>query len=170
MSHRDWNGWDEEGRRGRRGPGDRRNRTPIESIIFGSACTLVFGGLLLTRAGSGEWWWAFPMMFAGVMPLLGGLARLLTKPREAKTTAQQKEMEAEKQILRAAEEQKGRITPAKAALRTSLTIKEAQGLLERMAKEGHAVMNVTRDGLIEFEFPEFLPSRKNLTPSESEDR
>jgi len=33
-----------------------------------------------------------------------------------------------------------------------------------MTKEGHAVMNVTGEGIIEFEFPEFLPHRQIRSP------
>jgi hypothetical protein len=138
--------------------GDRRDgkdEPPTKSIITGAALLLVFGTLFMTRPQ--EWWWIFPAVFAGAIPLLEGLRRAVFGKRGSKDSRLQKEADSEKQILRAAHEAGGRLTASAAALKTSLTIKEAQGILERMAKEGHAVMNVTREGLVEFEFPEFLP-------------
>jgi ATP/maltotriose-dependent transcriptional regulator MalT len=44
--------------------------------------------------------------------------------------------EKEKELLRALEE-RGEITPATAAMRTSLTVEEASGMLERLATRGH---------------------------------
>jgi hypothetical protein len=142
---------------GRHGHGRRRekNKSPTESIIVGSAFTAVFGVLLVTRQQ--EWWWMFPMVFAGVIPLLEGLRRTVFGKRGKKDAGLQKEADAEKQILRAAHEGNGRLTASIAALKTNLTIKEAQNILENMTREGHAVMNVTKDGFVEFEFPEFLP-------------
>ena len=144
-------GWDRRG--GRR---NRRNRTPIESIVAGGAFTVVFGTLLVVRGGS-EWWWLFPTMFAGVLPMVEGVRRLISGKREGRDALMEREADVEKQILRAAQEAKGKLTAATAALNTSLSLKEAQSLLEKMTKEGHAVMNVTREGTLEFEFPEFLP-------------
>jgi hypothetical protein len=147
-------GWHGHGRRGEHRHGER-HKSPVESIIAGSAFTVVFGALLVTRQH--EWWWMFPMVFAGVVPLLEGLRRAFFGRSGAKSASLEKEADAEKQILRAAHEANGRLTASIAALKTNLTIKEAQGILERMTKEGHAVMNVTNDGLVEFEFPGFLP-------------
>jgi hypothetical protein len=138
---------------------DRRNaekdEAPMKSIITGSAFMVVFGVLFVTRQH--EWWWVFPAVFAGVLPLLEGLRRAAFGTRGKKDSELKKDAYAEKQILRAAHEANGRLTASIAALKTNLTIKEAQGILERMTKEGHAVMNVTNDGLVEFEFPGFLP-------------
>ncbi len=142
---------------------NRRNRTPIESIVAGGVFTGVFGSLLFFRGGS-EWWWLFPMMFAGVLPMVEGIRRLFTDKRLGKDALKEREADVEKQILRAAQEQKGKLTAATAALNTSLTLKEAQSILEKMTKEGHAVMNVTREGTLEFEFPEFLPRVTNELP------
>ncbi len=152
----DWcdDGWHRHGRRREHRHGER-NKSPTESIIVGSAFTVVFGALLVTRQQ--EWWWMFPMVFAGVVPLLEGLRRTVFGKRGNKDAVLQKEADAEKQILRAAHEGNGRLTASIAALKTNLSIKEAQRILENMTREGHAVMNVTKDGFVEFEFPEFLP-------------
>jgi hypothetical protein len=156
MSHRYWRG-DDERETGRRG---RRSRSPVESIVAGSVITLVFGYLLLTRGSSGEWWWVFPAVFAGVLPLVEGIRRALTRRPASAAAAAAPQEDAEKQILRAAQALQGKITTNLAALNTTLSMKQAQEILERMTKEGHAVMNVTSEGIIEFEFPEFLPRRE----------
>ena len=85
-------------------------------------------------------------------------------PAGAAGAAAAQNEEAEKQILRAAQALQGKITTSLAALNTTLSMKQAQEILERMTKEGHAVMNVTGEGIIEFEFPEFLPHRQIRSP------
>jgi hypothetical protein len=149
----DWHDWRE--RRERRKERSRRN-TPVESIVAGGVFTAVFGTMFLAR-GAVEWWWLFPMAFAGILPMVEGIRRLVAGKRTNRGEHLEREAETEKQILRAAQEQGGRLTAATAALRTSLTMKEAQSILEEMTKHGHAVMKVTEEGVLEFEFPEFLP-------------
>ncbi len=132
----------------------------MQSIVAGAALTAVFGYLLLTRSGTGEWWWVFPAVFGGVLPLVDGVRRALTRRSAPPRPNAPVPEDPEKQVLRAAQSLQGRITTNLAALNTTLSVKQAQEILERMAKEGHAVMNVTSEGLIEFEFPEFLPRRQ----------
>jgi hypothetical protein len=136
--------------RGHRG----RRRSPVESIVAGSVFVAVFGVLWFTTK---EWWWVFPMAFAGVLPLVEGFRRLLGSKQENRIGSQARESESEKEILRAARDSGGRLTATGAALGTSLSVAEAQALLEQMTRQGHAVMRVTNEGIIEFEFPEFLP-------------
>jgi len=100
------------------------------------------------------------MVFGGALPLVGGLYRLLRSRRTGRSASVEQDADAEKSILRAAQDRHGKLTPTLAALDTRLTIKQAQTLLEKMAKDGHAIMNVTTDGIIEFEFPDFIVSSK----------
>ncbi len=132
----------------------RRRRSPVESIAAGAAFAVVFGVLLFTTK---VWWWAFPLAFVGVLPLIEGIRRLFGQRGQRRTDSHTRETEAEKEILRAARDNGGRLTAAAAALSSSLSIAEAKAMLEEMTKHGHAVMRVTNDGIIEFEFPEFLP-------------
>lgn len=131
----------------------KRNRTPVESIVVGGVFTAVFGALLFMGH---SWFWVFPMMAVGVFPMIEGVRRLATYRQEIAGTSHQREAETERQILRAARDSKGRLTATTAALQTKLTIKEAQDALEKMTREGHAVMNVTDNGVVEFEFPELV--------------
>jgi hypothetical protein len=133
---------------------DKPQRSPLESIITGGVLTVVFGALWLAR---GDWWWAFPTFFAGVSPIIMGVRRLFQRKQEISATLKTIEAQKEKEILRVAVEQKGKLTPAGVALKTNLTIQEAQALLEKMTKQGYAEMKILSSGLIEFEFPEFLP-------------
>lgn len=154
MHRHSW-GW--EGRRS-------RSRAPVESILVGAAFTAVFGGLFIFRKM--EWWWLFPMVFAGVLPIVEGLRRLFTRKRDEATSSAEKENETERKILRAAHDGAGRLTAASAALTTDLPLKSAQEMLERLVKEGHAVMNVLDSGVIEFQFPEFLPKSESALDRE----
>lgn len=141
---------------------EQRKKGPVESIVFGAVFAGVFGTLFFANGGfDGSWWWIFPAVFAGVLPLLDGVRRLVFGKKEKQVESQGLEDNQEKQILQAAYENKGRLTASKAALHTSLPIRAAQKILERMVKEGHAAMNVTSSGTIEYEFPDFLPQKDN---------
>jgi hypothetical protein len=132
----------------------KSKRTPVESIIIGLILTAVFGGLLSNHGGS--WFWVFPMIFAGILPTIDGFRRLSSSKKETQYIARDAEAEDERKILRAAMGEGGRLTAAKAALVTDMTMEQAQDILENMTKNGHALMRVTSSGVLEFEFPEFI--------------
>ena len=106
------------------------------------------------------------MVFAGVLPVVDGIRRLVGGKKEAASSSIEKENEAERKILQAAHDGKGSLTAAAAALATGLPLKSAQEMLERLVKEGHAVMNVRESGVIEFQFPEFLPPTESALERE----
>jgi hypothetical protein len=133
---------------------NRKNKTPVESIITGVIFAAVFGTLWAIK---GDWWWIFPFAIVGVLPILEGIRRLFRGKKERHFTTSELESEQEKQILQAALQHNGKLTAALAALKTNLSIQAAQQVLEKMVKEGHAAMRVTVSGTIEYEFPEFLP-------------
>ena len=60
-------------------------------------------------------------------------------------------------MLKTAKEEQGRITPGLVALKSELSIAEAQKILENMVQMGYALMNIKESGHIEYEFPEFVP-------------
>jgi hypothetical protein len=141
----------------------RKRRSAEASITSGLIFTVAFGlAGILTQ----QWWFIFPLVFAGILPLAEGLRRLrrerlksrgrvVVEWTEEEPQALLSSAAAEKQVLLAAKEEKGIVTPALVALKTELTIQEAEKLLEEMARKGYAVMNVRDDGRIEYEFPEF---------------
>ncbi len=126
-------------------------------MISGLTLTAVFGGLWLV---SGQFFWAFPMVFVGVLPGVQGLTRVLNERSELRRlkkeapriTAAQRE----KEILRAAQQSGGRITPALAALRTSCSVDEAEQILQELAGKGYASAEVLDTGRLEYQFPEFM--------------
>ena len=132
---------------------DRRNWSPTGLIIAGSGFTLLCGWFMLTQKDP---LWGVPAILAGVLPIVEGARRLSSDRRDSRAAAHAERQEAEKQVLRAARDHGGRLSAVSAALRTSLTIEEAEKVLEGFAKNGHAVMNITIDGRIEFEFPDLL--------------
>jgi hypothetical protein len=134
-----------------------KRRSAEAAITSGLIFTVAFG---LAGIFTRTWWFIFPLVFAGILPLAEGLRRLrqerlLKRPVEEQPQVLLSSAAAEKQILLAAKEEKGLVTPALVALKTELTIQEAEKLLEEMARKGYAVMHVRDDGRIEYEFPEF---------------
>jgi hypothetical protein len=58
----------------------------------------------------------------------------------------------EKQLLMAIQDSGGSITPIEAALRTSLTVDEADEILSRLANRGHLLVE-SRDGVLSYALP-----------------
>jgi hypothetical protein len=87
------------------------------------------------------------LLLIAVVTLVCYLVRLLTKrhPRSPKTGG-------EKQLLMAILDAVGSITPVEAALRTSLTVEEAEEILTRFADRGHLVVH-SRDGALLYAMP-----------------
>ena len=140
----------------------RRSEKPVETFTTGLAFTVIFGVLLAFFHGA--WWWVFPLVFAGVMPMVRGLTGLVARrgavehrgPPTARIEPRELSgAEAEKQILRVAKEEGGRVTPALAALKTSLSMERAEEILQQMAARGYATMQVSDEGRVEYQFPEF---------------
>jgi hypothetical protein len=79
---------------------------------------------------------------------LGGIWRLrLRSPGSVRTR-----FGAEKQLLVAIQDSGGSITPIEAALRTSLTVDEADEILSRLANRGHLLVE-SRDGVLCYALP-----------------
>ncbi len=132
----------------------KKQKSAEASLTSGIVFTLVFGVVWFTTK---QWFWVFPLAFAGLMPAAEGLRKLLSGRKRTANSAGDDNAEAEKEILRIAQREKGRITPALVALNSFLSIERAESILENLAKKGYASMHVTEDGRIEYEFPEFLP-------------
>ena len=92
--------------------------------------------------------------------MIEGIRRLAAARRSRPEMAEAKKTVAafvEKQILLAAKEENGVVTPALIALKTDLSIQEAEKKLDEMAQNGYTMMQVRENGRIEYEFPEFMP-------------
>jgi len=131
----------------------RRRRSPHASLSSGVVFTVAFGlAWYFTRV----WFFVFPLIFAGIMPMVEGLRRLAGSRDQPRLPSKSGQVSSEKQILLVAKEEKGVVTPALVALKTELSIQEAEKALEAMARQGYAQMRVTDSGRIEYEFPEFM--------------
>ncbi|UCF99753.1 MAG: hypothetical protein JSV89_09490 [Spirochaetaceae bacterium] len=135
----------------------KRRKSAEASLTSGIVFTIAFG---IAWSVTGLWFFIFPLLFAGVMPMVEGIRRLAAA-RYAKPIAAQPQKPSiasvEKQILLAAKEENGVVTPALIALKTDLSIQEAEKKLDELAQNGYTVMQVRESGRIEYEFPEFMP-------------
>ena len=122
-----------------------------EALVTGLVFTAGFG---IAWAVTGAWFWIFPMMFAGVLPAVKGVQKIIEQ-RGGSSQPRRGVDSAEKAVLRVAEQNGGRVTPALVALNTHLTTEKAEEVLERLARKNYAAMNVTDDGRVEYAFPEF---------------
>ncbi|TVR05967.1 MAG: hypothetical protein EA403_01285 [Spirochaetaceae bacterium] len=126
-----------------------------DSVITGFVIASVFGFIYLR---SGSWVWLFPAMFGGVLPMLEGIRRVLAEQRRRpspRVAEKQRTEEMEREILRLARDRGGVLTPGLVALETSLSISDAERVLDGMASRGYAGMEVRDNGRIEYEFAEF---------------
>jgi ribosomal protein S25 len=87
-----------------------------------------------------------------------GLRRFIAeRARRVKIEPGQREALEEKEVLKLAQIEQGIVTPALVALKTNLTADRAEKILQNLAKRGFTLMQVTEDGRVEYEFPEFKP-------------
>jgi hypothetical protein len=139
----------------------RRRKSAEASLTSGIVFTAAFG---IAWAVTGIVWLAIPMLFAGVMPLVEGVRRLVWARQSRPGAAKQNKPSVaaiEKQILLTAKEENGVVTPALIALKTELSIQEAEKKLDEMAQNGYTMMQIRENGRIEYEFPEFMPRLGN---------
>ena len=65
----------------------------------------------------------------------------------------------EQEALRLAAERHGLATPARVALRAAVSPEKARDQLDRLVRQGFAEVQVTREGMMVYVFPEFLDDR-----------
>lgn len=99
------------------------------------------------------------MAFAGVIPMLTGLRRMIGKAFTPKADRQvefeQQKVSRERQILQIAKNHDGVVTPAIAALDSGLSMEEMDTILGDMAKKGYAQAEVEDNGRMVYIFPDF---------------
>jgi hypothetical protein len=161
--------------KGRREGGEHRKERPVETFTTGLVLTIVFGTLIGVLHGA--WWMVFPLAFMGVAPMVRGLVGMVGGRSRALRGSEDRPLlesgatpasrsQAEKEILGAAEAGDGVVTPALVALKTSLSIDEADQMLQDLARRGHASMIVAEDGHVEYHFQEFRPRLPPGRPGE----
>lgn len=114
----------------------------VTGIVTGGAILLGAAALILFT----DFWWLIFVFGWFLFPALGAFARgvagLVDSSKEARLPANDKERE----LLEAMRE-KGELTPAQAAMETSLSVKEADGMLKELAEGGHLDVRVRGGGL-----------------------
>jgi hypothetical protein len=101
------------------------------------------GGVLVLTLASNLWWLVFVfgwMIFPAFGLLVRGIAGLSEGPDEPAVAR------GERELLEALQ-RRGELTPAQAAMETSLTVNEADKMLEDLAAKGHLDVKVRGGGL-----------------------
>ncbi|HUZ16765.1 MAG TPA: hypothetical protein VMV68_00140 [Spirochaetia bacterium] len=134
-----------------------RNRSGAEQLAGSLTLLGVFGVLYFAMPGA--WWplvvaaFAIPGVIRGVQKIA---AERAAKRISERTLPVDRDTEATKQVLKVAQELGGIVTPTLVTLHSSLSLEEAERILQSMSSKGYASMNVTDSGRIEYEFPEFV--------------
>jgi ATP/maltotriose-dependent transcriptional regulator MalT len=116
-----------EGRRGQDSEQDLASWLNWQSALY----AFVLGILCIFLVPLTSFWWIVPVLGVAVpvaLVLMGGRERGPARLKDRKTK--------EEELLRALTEQ-DELTPTAAAMRTSLTVDEAQKMLEDLARKGH---------------------------------
>ncbi len=133
------------GRKSRAGSGsDAWASVSPRAQIFASLAILVpvaLSGLALVALAP-PFWWIFTTYFWISFPAL----RLLTRGLSGGTVRTSAGNGKEREVLEALREH-GELTPARAAMETSLTVAEADGMLRGLAEGGHLEVRVRGGGL-----------------------
>ena len=119
-------------------------------FVLSAACLVL---VPLTRL-----WWIVPVLGSLVPIALALLDR--PEPKPGKTDDKKSK---ERELLNTLAEQ-GEITPATAAMRTSLTVDEASKMLGRLAGKGHLKLHA-EDGIMAYAFPDRDPRPERSEPS-----
>lgn len=132
-------------------PEDQKNEIPAGLIM-----TIGFGTVLIATQ---VWYFIFPLMFAGLIPLSVGLKRYFNRRKNKKELKEPKTISKtsmEKEILQLARSNNGRVTVLQAASDTSMSIDEAKDTLDNLVKHSHAQLQIEDSGLLVYEFYEFM--------------
>lgn len=114
----------------------------VAGVAAGGAILLGAAALILFT----NFWWLIFVFGWFLFPALGAFARgvagLVDSPNEERLPEGDKEREL-LEVMR----DKGELTPAQAAMETSLSVKEADGILKELAEGGHLDVRVRGGGL-----------------------
>jgi hypothetical protein len=105
---------------------------------------VAIGGIVVLTLASGLWWLIFVfgwMIFPALGLLVRGIAGLSDRPEQPPVANSR-----ERELLEALQ-RRGELTPTQAAMETSLTVNEADKMLEDLAAKGHLDVKVRGGGL-----------------------
>ena len=135
------------------------HRSGKNEFYSGLTMTALFGGIYLLF---NSFFWIFPLVFAGLLPLARGTGKLLEEhnrhriePRKPPRPLSRDERE--RLILKMARTHGGRVSVTLIAVETDMTIAQAEEILEGLVHRGYASLEVRDSGGLEYHFPDFLP-------------
>ena len=102
--------------------------------------------------------WGWILVALGAGSLIKGLTRLASKSKkliDSKPNAKKRRLEMENKVLRAAKSSGGQLTIARTALFIDAPIEETEAVLNSLAARGHANVEVSSEGQILYQFPDF---------------
>ena len=105
---------------------------PITGVVTGGAILLAAALLVLFT----DLWWLVLIFCWIVFPALGTFARGVADLMEARRGERLPQDGKEWELLEALRD-RGELTPAQAAMETSLSVKEADEMLKELAEDGH---------------------------------
>jgi hypothetical protein len=125
---------------------DVENMSPKAQVTASLAVLIpiAIGGVAVLTLASGLWWLIFVfgwMIFPALGLLVRGVAGLSDGPAKPAIANSR-----ERELLEALH-RRGELTPAQAAMETSLTVNEADEMLEGLAAKGHLSVKVRGGGL-----------------------
>lgn len=114
----------------------------LSNLITGGAILLAAALLVLFT----DLWWLILVFCWTVFPASGifarGVAGLMESPQEERPPKSDRE----RKLLKALRD-RGELTPAQAAIETSLSVRETDGMLKELAEGGHLEVHVRGGGL-----------------------
>ena len=125
---------------------DIENMSPMTQVVTSLAVLIpvAIAGVLVLTLASWLWWLIFVfgwVIFPAFGLLVRGIAGLSEGPPEPAVANS-----GERELLEALQ-RRGELTPAQAAMETSLTVDEADRMLEDLAAKGHLDVKVRGGGL-----------------------
>ena len=125
---------------------DIENMSPMTQVVTSLAVLIpvAIAGVLVLTLASWLWWLIFVfgwVIFPAFGLLVRGIAGLSEGPDEPAVANS-----GERELLEALQ-RRGELTPAQAAMETSLTVDEADRMLEDLAAKGHLDVKVRGGGL-----------------------
>ena len=131
----------------------------LTGIIMISIPFIVSGGSywMGMHFGFSLWRWILVVMGAGsIFRGSSRLFRIWKRKRLQRPESKERKLAMENKVLRAAEKSGGIGTVARTALFIDAPIEETEAILNSLASRGHASMEVSPEGQVQYSFPDFL--------------
>ena len=123
------NGGPDPGRPAQRPASETGSLLNWKLVVWG---VLISGAALAASETTGLWW--LVLVFGLLVPAISALRTFRPADREVRSVDRPQDRERE---LLGALGEVGELTPTTAAMRTTLTVEEAAGMLEKLAERGH---------------------------------